>query len=42
MDQAGEGVDLLAVQKDVQFDQVGLFVANHVIVKRCVALGDGL
>ena len=42
VDQGAQSVNAVAVQHDVQFDQVGRFVFVWEVIERCVTAGNGL
>src|SRR5215510_783587 len=42
VDDHAEGVDRLAVQKDIEFDELARAVAQELVVERCIAAADRL
>ena len=42
VNQSAQCIDSIAVQHDVQFDEVGWFVFVREVIERCIATGDGL
>ena len=42
VDDHGKGVDDFAIDEDVEFDEIALFIADHFIIERRIAAGLAL